>query len=100
MWPFGFFLHPAILWIILLIVARHEADRSYSKLFFVSLGIVIAAFGFNWFISPWDLVATPVVCALVLRRFCYVTWPQAIISTVLFVGWWAAYPLLWRRFIQ
>jgi hypothetical protein len=45
MWPFGFFLHPAILWIILLIVARHEADRSYSKLFFVALGIVLAAFG-------------------------------------------------------
>jgi predicted membrane channel-forming protein YqfA (hemolysin III family) len=63
MWtPIGFFLQAAILWIILFIVARHDADRSYSTLFFISLGISVVAFVSSIYIPQFTLIVTATVC--------------------------------------
>src|SRR5581483_3861084 len=100
MFPFGFFLHAAVLWLILFIFARHDADRSYSTLFFVSLVIVLETILSAMYIRPWDVLLDTVVCVLLLRRFCYMGWFRAIIATVLFSLWLAFYPYLWERFVK
>src|SRR5437016_4883557 len=100
MFPFGPFLNAAALWLILFVVAGHQADRSYSKLFFVSLGVSLAALGLSLLIAPWDMIATPIVCVLAMQRFCYIGWLRAVLSTLLFMGWWAVSPQLWKHLLN
>jgi hypothetical protein len=95
MWtPIGFFLQAAVLWVILFVVARHDANRSYSTLFVVSLGIGVVAFVSSIYIPQFTIVITPLVCVLALRQFCYMGWLRAIIATILFVAWMIVWPIL------
>jgi hypothetical protein len=101
MWtPIGFFLQAAILWIILFIVARHDADRSYSTLFFISLGISVVAFVSSIYIPQFTLIVTAIVCVLALRRFCKMEWLRAVIATVIFVAWMIVWPILFIHLIH
>jgi hypothetical protein len=97
MFPFGFFLAPAILWIILFFIARNSGERSYSTLFFVSLGITIVAFVSSIYIPQFSLVITPVVCVLVIQKFCYIGWLRSIVATVLYMAWMIAWPILFGK---
>jgi hypothetical protein len=100
MLPIGFFIQPAALWLILFLVARNEADRTFSTLFFLSIGIALMAIGLDYLIKPWDLLATPILCAIALRRFCCITWVQAVLASLLFIAWWFVYPLLWKLLLH
>jgi len=95
MWtPFGFLLQAAVLWVILFFVARHDADRSYSTLFFICLGISVVALLSAIYIPEFAVIAVSVVCVLALRRFCYMGWLRAVVATVLFVAWMIVWPIL------
>jgi hypothetical protein len=94
----GFFLYPAILWLVLFFVARHDANRSYSTLFFVSLGITIVAFVSSIYIPQFTIIVTPIICVLALKQFCYMGWLRAIIATILFLGWMIIWPILFQKF--
>ncbi len=93
----GLFLSPAILWLILLIVARKQGDTSYVTLFFVSLGVAVISTIAAIYVPQFCLVITLIVCVLALRRFCYIGWTRAIIATVLYIGWLVAWPILFDR---
>ena len=95
---FGFlFAYPASLWLILYFVARRDADRSYSTLFYVTLGVVLVAYATAIYFPPFVLIVTPIVCVLVLRRFCYMGWLRAIIATILFVAWMCIWPTIFQK---
>jgi hypothetical protein len=90
----GFFIAPAILWIILFVIARHRGDTSYSTLFFVSLGISVVSLISAIYLPQWSLVITAVVCVLTIQKFCYIGWLRSIIATVLYLGWMIIWPVL------
>jgi hypothetical protein len=91
----GFFIAPAILWVILFFIARHQGDTSYSTLFFVSMGVTIVSVVSFILIPPYGgLIITPIVCVLAIQKFCYVGWVRSIIATVLYMGWMIAWPIL------
>jgi hypothetical protein len=94
----GFFLNPAVLWLILFFVARHDAARSYSTLFFVSLGISVVALVSSIYIPQFTIIVTSIVCILALKRFCYMGWLRAIIATILFIVWLCVWPILFGKF--
>ena len=97
MFPFGYFLAPAILWLILFFIARNAGERSYSTLFFVSLGITIVAFVSSIYIPQFAIIVVPIVCVLVIQKFCYIGWLRSIIATVLYMAWMIAWPILFDK---
>jgi hypothetical protein len=96
----GFFLDPAILWLILFFVARHGTERSYFTLFFVSVGITVVAFLSSIYIPQFAVFVIPIVSVLALRRFCNVGWGRAVVVTVLFVAWLCFSPVLFESLIK
>ena len=97
MFPFGAFLSPAILWLILFLIARNSGERSYSTLFFVSLGITIVAFVSTIYVPQLAIIITPIVCVLAIQKFCYPGWLRSIIATVLFMVWMITWPVLFSK---
>jgi hypothetical protein len=97
MFPFGFFLSPAILWVILFFIARNSGERSYSTLFFVSLGITIVAFVSSIYIPQFAIIVTPIVCFLAIQKFCYIGWLRSIVATILYMAWMIAGPVLFEK---
>lgn len=91
---------PAVLWIILFAVAGSGSDRSYSRLFFVSLAPALAEPALNWLVKPWDLVLTPAISAVILRRYCYLTWPRALATAVLLFAWLILSPVLLSKILS
>jgi len=93
----GLFLNPVILWLILFIVARHDAERSYSTLFFVSLGISVVALITTIYVGQFAIIISPIVCVLALKQFCNLGWLRAMLATILFVGWMITWPILFQK---
>jgi hypothetical protein len=100
MFPFGLFLAPAILWLILFIVARHQGDTSYSTLFYVSLGITVISVVTSIWIPQFAIIITPIVCVLAIQKFCYVGWLRSIIATVLYMIWMIVWPILFQAALR
>ena len=96
MLPYGFFIAPAILWVILFLIARNQGDTSYSTLFFVSFGVSVVAFVSSIYIPPYALIVTPIVCVLAIHRFCCIGWPRSIIATVLYMVWMIVWPFIFH----
>lgn len=93
----GFFIAPAFLWLILFLIARHQGERSYSTLFFVSLGITLVAFVCDIYIPQFAIIIVPIVCVLAIQKFCYIGWIRSIIATILYVGWMIVWPILFDQ---
>jgi hypothetical protein len=89
-----FFIDPAVLWLILFLVARKQGVTAYSTLFYLTMGITIVAFGLALFLSPFAVYLLPVVCVLAFKRFCYIDWLRAILATTLYMGWKMFSPVL------
>ncbi len=94
--PYGFFLAPAILWVILFLVGRHQGDTSYSTLFFVSLGVTIVSLVSAIYVPQLTIIITPVVCVFAIQKFCYIGWFRSIIATVLYMAWMIIWPFLFH----
>lgn len=90
----GFFIAPAILWVVLFFIARHQGDTSYSTLFFVSLGVTVVALVSSIYIPQFAIILTPVVCVLAIKRFCCIGWLRSIIATVFYMVWMIVWPLI------
>jgi len=93
----GFFIAPAILWVILFLIARHQGDTSYSTLFFVSLGITVVALVSSIYIPQFAIIVVPIVCVLVIQKFCYIGWLRSIIATVLYMVFLTACSVLFDK---
>lgn len=95
----GLFINPAILWVILFFVDRHNVDRSMGNLFLVSVVISVLS-GILSLCIPAAVapvifvIAAPIVSLLCLRRFCDIGWLRAIIPAILFTIWLIAWPHL------
>lgn len=116
----GLFVDPSVLWLILSCVDGRNSDRSWFKLFFVSLGIcgvigvlclwnppqVAALFGGISVKIPihttahvsnimmTGLIISPIMTVLALRIFCNTVWLRAIITAVLFTIWLVVWQIL------
>lgn len=116
----GLFVDPSVLWLILSCVDRRNSDRSWFKLFFVSLSIcgvigllclwdppqAVALFGgisekisthitshvSNIMITGF--IMSPILTVFALRMFCNTVWRRAIISAVLFTIWLVVWQIL------
>ena|SRR5580658_6526563 len=89
-----FFFAAAILWIILFFVARNQGDRSYSTLFYVSLGVTVVSWVSTIYLPHFATIITAVVCVLAIQKLCYVGWLRSIVATVLYIGFltvWSIY---------
>jgi hypothetical protein len=87
------------LWLILFAIARHNVDRSYFNLFFISLGICFVTFLLT-LLSPYlFFIAAPVACACALHRFCELEWLRSVVAAILFTVWLYFWPILFVRFI-
>ena len=95
--PFGFFLAPALLWVILFFIARHRGECSYSTLFYVSIGVFIVELLSSIYLPPYTLAITAVVCVLAIQKFCYVGWLRAVLATILYLGGSIAWSLLFNH---
>jgi hypothetical protein len=95
----GLFINPVVLWLILLCIDRHNSDRSWFKLFLLSLGICVVT-GILSLCYPLPLASIiGVIFALfvsvfALHRFCDLEWLGAIISAILFTVWLIVWPIL------
>jgi hypothetical protein len=96
----GFFIAPAILWIILFLIARHQGDTSYSTLFFVSLGITIVALVSSIYLPQFAIIVVPIVCVLAIQKFCNIGWLRSIIATVLYMVFLTAWSVLFDKVIH
>ena len=96
MLPYGFFLAPAILWVILFFVGRHQGDTSYSTLFYVSLGVTIVSWAAAIYVPQLALIITPLVCVLAVQKFCYIGWLRSIIATILYTAWCMVWPFIFH----
>lgn len=77
-------------------VARHDAAIEFPRIVFVSLGILIVSL----ILSPLGPLALPLLAgatAWILVRFCYVSWGQAWIVTVIYLGAQIGLAFLLRR---
>ena len=93
---FTFFINPAVLWVILFLVARKQGDTSYLTLFYVSMGITILAFVLALYVRPYAIYILPVVCVLAIQKFCYVGWLRSIVASVLFMAWVILWPVIFH----
>ena len=89
-------LSPFIVMFMLWLVARHEADLSYTTIFYVVTGVSLLAFGAS-LASPWlalgiYLFGLPIAIA----RWCYVSLPKALLVTVLFIAAQVGFSTLWK----
>ncbi len=97
MFPFGFFLAPGILWIILFLIARGQGDRSYPTLFFVCLGITVISVIASVYIPQFAIIVIPIVCVLAIQKFCYVGWIRSIVAAILYTAWMVLWPILFSH---
>src|SRR5262245_17386208 len=82
------YISPFILMTLLWIFARHDSDRDYKTLFFVSIGL---GFGNSLLlyallpkIGPWSLLPSFFFSVWLLIRFCYVPFSRASLIIVAF----------------
>jgi hypothetical protein len=95
----GAFIHPAVLWLILFVIARHDADRSFLNLFFISLGVCFFSFILSLF-NPWlFFIAAPAACLFALHQFCNLNWLRSMIAAILFTAWLFVWPILFIWFL-
>jgi hypothetical protein len=95
----GLFVNPPVLWLILFCIDRHNADCSWLKLFFVSLGICVVTGVVSLCVPLAAASIIGVIIALfvsifALHQFCDMGWLRAIISAVLFSLWLIFWPVL------
>ena len=83
--PYNLLLAPAILWVILFFVGRHQGNTSFSTLFYVSLGVSIISVLAFVYVPEFAIIITPVVCVLAIQKFCYIGWLRSIIATILYI---------------
>ena len=81
----GFFIAPAILWVILFLLARNHGNRAFSTLFYVCVGITIVSLLASIYLPQFAIFIIPVVCVLLIQKFCYIGWIRSIIATILYM---------------
>jgi hypothetical protein len=85
----GIVIETVLLWIILFIVAKHEAELDCMHILYVVMGISIGSFIMEWLLFPYlsyfVLILTITFCIIVLMRFCYISLSKAIIVTALYI---------------
>ena len=91
-----FFINPAVLWVILFLVARKQGDTSYLTLFYVSMGITILAFVLALYLPQFAIFILPVACVLAIQKFCYIGWLRSIVATILFMVWVILWPVIFH----
>jgi len=95
----GVFIHPAVLWLILFVIARHSADRSYLNLFFISLGVCFLSFILTLLNPYLFFAAAPIACLFALHRFCDLDWLRSVVAAILFTVWLIVWPILFIHVI-
>jgi len=94
------FLHPLVLCGLLWLIARHNAEFSFARVFFVALGIGLAGIVAGAALGPGlgllALLVMAGVCVYFLMKFCYTTLGQALATTGLYFVYQVAFVLLTR----
>lgn len=87
----------------LYLIARHEADFSFSKVSMVVAGIVMLGTIFEALLKPqlaWlTFIPVLVMVAAMVKSFCWVSWPKAMLATVVFVGFSLGLSFVAREFV-
>jgi hypothetical protein len=90
----GLVLNPAVLCLLVWIVARSTAEFDYGRMFFIALGVGLAGALMSIFIpAPFDLITLLPLGALLvflLIKYCYLTLTQSLIV----MGAYFAYQVL------
>src|SRR6266478_2099348 len=83
------FIGPVILCLVLYTVARHNADYTFLNVFFVSaiigLGNLVLVFLLVPKLGLWTYIAVFLFSAIMLIRYCYVTFVQASIVLLIYL---------------
>ena len=58
----AFLLQAVVLWFVLFIILRDGSARSYSTMFYVSVGITLAVIGLHFAIPRWSLPVAAEMC--------------------------------------
>ena len=95
----AFLLQAVVLWFVLFIILRDGSGRSYSTMFYVSVGITLAVIGLHFAIPRWSLPVAAAGSVLTIRFFCYTSWLRAAIASALFFTWLHFYPALLQRVV-
>jgi hypothetical protein len=78
-----------VLWLILYIVAKHNAVLDFRSIVFVSIGLGVGSFLIHLFLFPiisyFALIPIALFSIWVLMRYCYLTLKQASIVLVLYI---------------
>ena len=83
---FSILINGAVLFLLLAVFAKHEADFSFPKALLV---MVILAVGGAFLQILLGFLALPIILALMvflLRQFFYLSWKKASIVTFAYVG--------------
>ncbi len=81
------FVNAAILCTILYVVAKHEADFSFSKVAMVVAGIQLASFLAQVFLNtvPWfTLLISFVFTLLFVQKFCWLSFKKTLVVVLIF----------------
>ncbi|MEW6713741.1 MAG: hypothetical protein AB1306_01445 [Nitrospirota bacterium] len=85
----GIIIEAALLWLILFIVARHEAELDFIYILYVVMAISIGSCIMEWLLFPYVsyfvLILTITFSMIVLMRFCYISLGKALIVTACYI---------------
>ena len=86
---------PFFVMLVLWLIARHEAELSYYIIFFVVVGVSVAAFVASLF-SGWLALGVYLVgMPFAIAKWCYVSLPKAALVTVLLFAFEVALNFAW-----
>jgi hypothetical protein len=80
-------LNPLVLIALMWLLARHEADMSYLKVFGIVFAISIIALLLALVHPLVGMLGYLILIPLALHRFCYVRLTRALAITGLFIVW-------------
>ena len=89
-------LHPAVLILIMWIVARHNAELSFLTALLVVIGVGVCSALLGALHPLAGLFGYVIILPLALVRFCYLNLKQALIVTGIFAAWLIAYEVIWE----
>ncbi len=78
-----------ILWLVLFLVARQQADLDFSRILIVTVGIGLGALIIDLALSPfigaYSILAALLFAIYILMRFCYISLPRAVIALAVWI---------------
>src|SRR5262245_30653284 len=92
-------LNPAVLCVLVWLVARGTAEAEFGKMFFIALAVGLigeiagAAFG-GWHVFLLALVPVLALLAYLLMKYCSLTLQQALIVTGLYFAYQVGFMIL------